>query len=255
MVAVERVAAGRPGRGVGQLADDAGLDQGADHDEQTGEEQQRLPLHAGHEVAAACCGTAAPAPRLRAGPPPTARCGRRRVPDEAGEHRGQHDAADDQQPAVLDRLALVQGHDVGHPLRIDSERAAEQQRDAWRRRRASASAAIGAMLIRKSLNVSPERLAMMMFGGSPIRVAAPPMLEASTSAIRNGTGSHVEPVADQQSDRGDQQHRGDVVQEGRGDGGDQTPARSSPAAASPSPASPPRWRRTRTRRCAAARRR
>src|SRR6476469_4380827 len=27
---------------------------------------------------------------------------------------------------------------------------------------------------------------MMMFGGSPIRVAAPPMLDASTSAIRNG---------------------------------------------------------------------
>ena len=28
----------------------------------------------------------------------------------------------------------------------------------------------------------------MMFGGSPIRVAVPPMLEAITSAIRNGTG-------------------------------------------------------------------
>ncbi len=33
---------------------------------------------------------------------------------------------------------------------------------------------------------SPARLAMMMFGGSPTRVAAPPMLEASTSAIRYG---------------------------------------------------------------------
>ena len=32
------------------------------------------------------------------------------------------------------------------------------------------------------------RLAMMMFGGSPMRVAVPPMLEAMTSAIRNGTG-------------------------------------------------------------------
>ena len=41
---------------------------------------------------------------------------------------------------------------------------------------------------RKSLNVRPDRLAMMMLGGSPIRVAAPPMLEAITSAIRNGTG-------------------------------------------------------------------
>ena len=38
------------------------------------------------------------------------------------------------------------------------------------------------------MKVSPARLAMMMFGGSPIRVAVPPMLEASASAIRNGTG-------------------------------------------------------------------
>ena len=29
---------------------------------------------------------------------------------------------------------------------------------------------------------------MMMFGGSPTRVAVPPMLDARTSAIRNGTG-------------------------------------------------------------------
>ncbi len=42
------------------------------------------------------------------------------------------------------------------------------------------------MWTRKSLNVSPARLPMMMFGGSPISVAAPPMLDASTSAIRNG---------------------------------------------------------------------
>ena len=47
---------------------------------------------------------------------------------------------------------------------------------------------IGSMCTRKSLNVRPERLAMMMFGGSPISVAAPPMLEAKTSAIRNGIG-------------------------------------------------------------------
>ena len=49
---------------------------------------------------------------------------------------------------------------------------------------ARASAAIGAMLIKKSLKVSPERLAMMMLGGSPISVAAPPRFEASTSAMR-----------------------------------------------------------------------
>jgi hypothetical protein len=39
------------------------------------------------------------------------------------------------------------------------------------------------------LKVSPARLPMMMFGGSPIRVAAPTMLDASTSAIRYGCGA------------------------------------------------------------------
>nr|CRL69347.1 hypothetical protein CPGR_01511 [Mycolicibacterium komanii] len=48
------------------------------------------------------------------------------------------------------------------------------------------STTIGAMWIRKSLNVNPARLPMMMLGGSPIRVAAPPMLDASTSAMMNG---------------------------------------------------------------------
>ena len=84
-----------------------------------------------------------------------------------------------------------------------------------------ARAAIGAMCSRKSLKVSPDRLAMMMLGGSPIKVAAPPMFDARTSAIRNGAGLDGEPVADQQGDRRDQQHRGDVVQERRGHRGDQ----------------------------------
>ena len=43
------------------------------------------------------------------------------VADEAGEDRGQHHAADDQQPTVLDGLPFVEGHDVGHPIRIDAE--------------------------------------------------------------------------------------------------------------------------------------
>ena len=47
----------------------------------------------------------------------------------------------------------------------------------------------GAMWTRKSLNVRPARLPMMMLGGSPISVAAPPMLDASTSAIRKGCGA------------------------------------------------------------------
>ena len=46
----------------------------------------------------------------------------------------------------------------------------------------------GARLTRKSLKLSPDRLAMMMLGGSPISVAVPPMLEAIASAIRNGIG-------------------------------------------------------------------
>jgi hypothetical protein len=53
---------------------------------------------------------------------------------------------------------------------------------------ASSMSTIGPMWTRKSLNDRPARLPMMMFGGSPINVAAPPMFDASTSAIRNGTG-------------------------------------------------------------------
>ena len=75
----------------------------------------------------------------------------------------------------------------------------------------------GAMLTRKSLNVRPARLPMMMFGGSPISVAAPPMLEASTSAIRNGLGGDAQAVADDQRHRGDEHDDGDVVQHRRGD--------------------------------------
>jgi hypothetical protein len=56
---------------------------------------------------------------------------------------------------------------------------------------AIARAAIGVMCTRKSLKVSPDRLAMMMLGGSPINVAAPPILGDKTSAIKNGTGEHL----------------------------------------------------------------
>ena len=47
---------------------------------------------------------------------------------------------------------------------------------------------IGARLTTKSLNDRSARLPMMMLGGSPISVAVPPMFDASTSAMRNGTG-------------------------------------------------------------------
>jgi hypothetical protein len=47
---------------------------------------------------------------------------------------------------------------------------------------------IGAMFTRKALKDNPLRAPMMMFGGSPTSVAAPPMLDAKTSAINSGTG-------------------------------------------------------------------
>jgi hypothetical protein len=47
----------------------------------------------------------------------------------------------------------------------------------------------GARWIRNSAKSSWAREPMMMFGGSPISVAVPPMFEASTSAIRYGLGS------------------------------------------------------------------
>ena len=86
---------------------------------------------------------------------------------------------------------------------------------------AMASAAIGAMCSRKSLKVSPDRLAMMMLGGSPIKVAAPPMLDAKHLGDQEGNRRDAQPLTDQQGDRGDQQHGGDVVQHCRGDRRDQ----------------------------------
>ena len=42
----------------------------------------------------------------------------------------------------------------------------------------------GARLNRKSTKLRPAAEPIMMFGGSPIRVAVPPMFEANTSLIR-----------------------------------------------------------------------
>ena len=52
----------------------------------------------------------------------------------------------------------------------------------------SRTTTMGARLRKKSLNDRSARLPMMMLGGSPISVAVPPMFDASTSAIRKGTG-------------------------------------------------------------------
>ena len=59
-----------------------------------------------------------------------------------------------------------------------------------------------------------------MFGGSPIRVAVPPMLEPSTCAKRKGKGQ-LELIGDDEGDRRDQQHGSDIVQPGGQHGGDQ----------------------------------
>src|ERR1700761_7951965 len=49
-------------------------------------------------------------------------------------------------------------------------------------------ATTGDMFARKALKDRDLRAPMMMFGGSPTSVAAPPTLEANTSAISSGTG-------------------------------------------------------------------
>ena len=79
---------------------------------------------------------------------------------------------------------------------------------------------MGARLIRKSLKVSRTADPIMMLGGSPMSVAVPPMFEAKISATRNGYGLTFQLVGDEKRHRGDQEHRGDVVQQCREDGGD-----------------------------------
>ena len=78
---------------------------------------------------------------------------------------------------------LVEVHDRRGPFGVVGERRRNSHR-ASTRKTAISTTTIGARLTRKSLNDRPARLAMMMFGGSPIRVAVPPMLMAIASAIR-----------------------------------------------------------------------
>ena len=69
--------------------------------------------------------------------------------------------------------------------------------DRWRRNshRAISTNPISRMIVsgsewtRKSTKLSPARLPMMMFGGSPMRVAVPPMLDARIREMRYGAGS------------------------------------------------------------------
>ncbi len=54
---------------------------------------------------------------------------------------------------------------------------------------ANVTTTIGARLTMNSLKLRPVAPAMMMLGGSPIRVAVPPMFEAITSITISGIGS------------------------------------------------------------------
>ena len=47
----------------------------------------------------------------------------------------------------------------------------------------------------KSIKLKPAFAAMIIFGGSPINVAVPPIFDAKTSVIKNGTGSHSNSLA------------------------------------------------------------
>ena len=51
------------------------------------------------------------------------------------------------------------------------------------------TATTGVRLFTKSINVKPAALPIIIFGGSPISVAVPPMFDAKTSVKRNGIGS------------------------------------------------------------------
>ena len=57
---------------------------------------------------------------------PTLRRGVRIIQEEPGEHDNQNYRALNQQPVIVDGLALVERHDVGDPLVIDGESAGEQ---------------------------------------------------------------------------------------------------------------------------------
>jgi hypothetical protein len=72
---------------------------------------------------------------------------------------------------------LFRSHDGPEPAYRHVERLAEQQR---------AQADVGDQDDHQALNVSPERLAIMMFGGSPMRVAVPPRFDAHATAKRYG---------------------------------------------------------------------
>ena len=122
----QAVPAGDLGGRPGQLFDDARLHQSAHHDEQPGEEQQRLPLDTGQIVALLEPGdqdqdASADQRDYRR------RDVQHRVPDEGGEHSRQDQPALDQQGRILNRLTLFQRHHIGDTGGVDVERPAEHE--------------------------------------------------------------------------------------------------------------------------------
>jgi hypothetical protein len=76
--------------------------------------------------------------------------------------------------------------------------------------------AMGPRWMRKSRKDRSVALPIRILGGSPMRVAVPPIFDARISAMRNGRD--VEHLGDQDRDRSDQEHRRDIVEQRRCDG-------------------------------------
>ena len=111
----------------GEGADHAGLHQCADEDEQADEEQQGFPFDAAEVVIAVDTGDKDEQTRTEQ------RDDRGfdvddGVTDERDEDQRQHRPAFGQQAGIADRLAFVQRHDVGDPVRVDREGPSEQDR-------------------------------------------------------------------------------------------------------------------------------
>ena len=97
---------------------------------------------------------------------------------------------------------------------------------------------MGAICTRKSLKDNPARLAMMMLGIAHQRRGS---ADVGRENLRDQERDGVDPEAltDQQRHRGDEQNSGHVVQEGRGDCGDQR-EQDHDRSAEPRPVSMPR---------------
>ena len=139
--------------------------------------------------------------------------------EEAEDRQGQHEQAQAQQAVVGDELRFVDRQDGLPDLRRHGHLAPED--DGHRAGEATKTRMItGVRFSRKSRKVSPLADPMRMFGGSPIRVAVPPMFEASTSARTNGIGREPQRRGDVERDGHEQDDRRHVVEEGAEQGGD-----------------------------------